>query len=94
MLAKGNVCIRMEELKELIGLDENAEIVSVNLDGHGVELKIISSEPIEGITQIQNGEIMRRKHIKLPVSINEEVAREFAREVVNDLRKKGINNDA
>ena len=93
MLSKGNVCIRLEELKNLIGLDENAEIIGANLDSHGIELQIISSEPIEGITHVSDGRLMRRQYVSLPES-TDDVAERIAKKMVNHLRARGENNDA
>lgn len=102
MLAKGLMYINGEELKKLIGLDENAEIIGVNLDGNdGVEIKIISSEPIEGITDVSNGQLMRRRYLPLPVStIDGESTSKIASEVISHMKKvehlraRGENNDA
>lgn len=101
MLAKGLVYIRIEELKKLMGIGENAEIIGVNLDGHGIEIKIISSEPIEGITDVSNGELMRRRYVPLPVvTMDDESVSKVASEVVSHMKKvehlraRGENNDA
>lgn len=94
MLAKGIVYIKGEELKKLIGLDDNSEIVGVNLDGHGIEIKIISSEPVDGITDVSNGELMRRRYLSLPVSTIDDVTENIAKKMVNHLRARGENNDA
>ena len=101
MLAKGNICLRLEELKKLIGLDENAEITGVNLDSHGIEIQIISSEPIDGITHYSDGQLMRRRYVALPVvTMDDESVSKVASEVVNHIKKvehlraRGENNDA
>lgn len=62
MIAKGKVFISEVKIIELLGLDENIEIVSVNNKmGEGLEFNIASKLPINGLTHDRsNWDNMRR----------------------------------
>lgn len=67
-IGKRTVYVSKEELEELLGLPEGAEILAVrpnSAPNQGWEFLVVSAGEIEGLTVVDNGEVNLRKKMSI-----------------------------
>lgn len=68
-IAKGKAFISEEDLKNLLGIPEDVEIISLLHIGDGIEIKLASKEPTILTKQISNNTWCETRATTLPVQI-------------------------